>query len=231
MSCTYWLRSGSAGARRANHMRRPATPPTTRVAIATSAGETTRARPACERRCRVALPRQATEIDDHLPHRLKALCGILFEGLLHEHAKRGWHIRRQRPGGRSPASASYSTRPKEKMSLRASSGFPEACSGDIYGSVPRMSRGWLRNGLCAGDRFRRRVVKDFGETEVRQLRVAAAREQNVLGLDVAVENAGFMRQRETVRHSRQQFDVCPNQGAALQPILERATSTSSVTRY
>ena len=33
--------------------------------------------------------------------------------------------------GRLPASASYKTTPREKMSLRASTGRPSACSGDM----------------------------------------------------------------------------------------------------
>jgi hypothetical protein len=33
--------------------------------------------------------------------------------------------------GRRPASSSYSTTPNEKMSLRTSKDFPEACSGDM----------------------------------------------------------------------------------------------------
>jgi hypothetical protein len=38
--------------------------------------------------------------------------------------------------GRRPASTSYSTTPKEKMSLRASTASPRVCSGDMYATVP-----------------------------------------------------------------------------------------------
>ena len=39
--------------------------------------------------------------------------------------------------GRRPATISYRTTPKEKMSLRASRRLPVACSGDMYAMVPR----------------------------------------------------------------------------------------------
>ena len=41
------------------------------------------------------------------------------------------------PNARVPVNISYSTAPVEKMSERASTGLPSACSGDIYAAVPR----------------------------------------------------------------------------------------------
>ncbi len=46
--------------------------------------------------------------------------------------------------GRLPESSSYRTTPNEKMSLRASAGFPDACSGDMYGMVPISTPGCVR---------------------------------------------------------------------------------------
>ena len=46
--------------------------------------------------------------------------------------------------GRVPAINSYSTTPKAKMSLRASASWPSTCSGDMYGSVPRMEPSAVR---------------------------------------------------------------------------------------
>ena len=40
---------------------------------------------------------------------------------------------------RLPVSISYSTAPKEKISLRRSTGRPTACSGDMYAAVPRIT--------------------------------------------------------------------------------------------
>ena len=37
---------------------------------------------------------------------------------------------------RSPVSSSWSTTPSEKRSLRRSMGLPQACSGDMYCSLP-----------------------------------------------------------------------------------------------
>lgn len=52
--------------------------------------------------------------------------------------------------GRCPASTSYSTTPKEKISLRASSGRPDACSGDMYATVPTMIPGRVRVSVTVG---------------------------------------------------------------------------------
>ena len=51
-------------------------------------------------------------------------CGHRFDSGLRENARR-------------PLSISYSTTPKEKMSERASTASPLACSGDMYAAVPR----------------------------------------------------------------------------------------------
>ena len=40
--------------------------------------------------------------------------------------------------GRPPVAISYMTMPSEKMSLRPSSAFASICSGDMYGTVPRI---------------------------------------------------------------------------------------------
>ncbi len=44
---------------------------------------------------------------------------------------------------RRPVTISYSTAPKLKMSLRASTFPPVACSGDMYPAVPATTPGWL----------------------------------------------------------------------------------------
>jgi hypothetical protein len=47
----------------------------------------------------------------------------------------------------SPASISYSTAPKAQMSARRSTGFPLACSGDMYAAVPMITP----SAVIAGD--------------------------------------------------------------------------------
>src|SRR5207244_2588092 len=46
--------------------------------------------------------------------------------------------------GSVPVHISYSTAPKEKRSVRASSSFPLTCSGDIYATVPSVEPGLVR---------------------------------------------------------------------------------------
>ncbi len=52
--------------------------------------------------------------------------------------------------GREPVAISYSTTPSEKMSERASTGFPFACSGDMYAAVPTTSCGAVTRAVVAG---------------------------------------------------------------------------------
>ena len=73
----------------------------------------------------------------------------------------------------------------------------------------------------------------FAEPEVGQLRIAVLGNQDVGGLDVAVQNPGSVRRGETVRHAGQQVDDLPP-GRASRPWPSRCSvppSTNSVTRY
>ena len=75
---------------------------------------------------------------------------------------------------------------------------------------------------------RERVVRErirlqqLRETEVRQLRVAALREQDVLGLDVAVQDARLVRGRDRVRDAGQQLDDRPPAVRPSRPLPQRA---------
>ena len=70
------------------------------------------------------------------------------------------------------------------------------------------------------------------QAEVGQLRVAAPRDQDVLGLDVAMQDAGLVRRGQTIGDADQQLDdLAP---AALAPAIQSLSvppSTNSVTRY
>jgi hypothetical protein len=46
--------------------------------------------------------------------------------------------------GNDPVAISYSTAPNENKSVRESSSFPFACSGDIYATVPSVLPGLVR---------------------------------------------------------------------------------------
>ena len=56
-----------------------------------------------------------------------------------------------------------------------------------------------RGGFCAR-------LKQLGQPEVRQLRIAVLRDQDVLGFDIAVNDAGSMRGREPVGHADEHVD-------------------------
>ena len=61
------------------------------------------------------------------------------------------------------------------------------------------------------------------QAEVRQLRVAALRDQDVLGLDVTMQNAGVVRRGQTIGDADDQLDdVLPRPWARLDPVPERA---------
>ena len=63
----------------------------------------------------------------------------------------------------------------------------------------------------------------FRQPEVGQLRVAALGNQDVLGLDVAVQNAGVVRRGEAVGDAGQQLDgLAPPAFRGSCPVPERA---------
>ena len=68
----------------------------------------------------------------------------------------------------------------------------------------------------------RGAVVQLRQAEVGQLRVAALRDQNVLGLDVAMQNAGLVRRGEAVGDAGQQLDRLAPAVCALRPVPERA---------
>ena len=80
---------------------------------------------------------------------------------------------------RSPVSISKSTVPSEKMSERASTGLPHACSGDMYWSFP------LSAPICVWLGLRDRL----GDAEVAELDVALEGDEHVLRRDVAMHEA------------------------------------------
>ena len=89
------------------------------------------------------------------------------------------------------------------MSLRASTGSPRACSGDMYAVVPMTMPGVV----CAPDGGHGFVgaacgvvLLDLREAEVHELRVAVLAQHDVLGLHVAVHDARRVRGRQRAGH-------------------------------
>ena len=65
-----------------------------------------------------------------------------------------------RRNGGCPVTISYSTTPSEKMSVRASSGSPRTCSGDMYATVPMTIPGCVAG--CSSGRGRGRILGESG---------------------------------------------------------------------
>ena len=80
---------------------------------------------------------------------------------------------------RSPVTISKSTTPREKRSERASTGRPQACSGDMYWSFPLSAPHLRLAGLGDG----------LGDAEVEELDVPLGGDEDVLRRDVAVDEA------------------------------------------
>jgi hypothetical protein len=95
------------------------------------------------------------------------------------------------PGkGSTPVAARKSVTPSAYWSLRTSSGSPRACSGEKYGRRAEEHLAAGRRGR-AGHRARDPEVGDHG--------APVGGEEDVLGLDVAVDDPGAVREREPAR--------------------------------
>ena len=113
------------------------------------------------------------------------------------------------------------------MSLRASTGRPRACSGR---HVRRRSHDDSRRRVRAyrGDGFvraaRQCILFDLREAEIHQLRVAVLAQHDVLGLDVAVDDARDVRGREGAGHLAGDVDRFAERDGGrrrLQPLAQR----------
>ena len=61
---------------------------------------------------------------------------------------------------------------------------------------------------------------EFCQAEIGQLGVTARGDQDVIGLDIAVQNAGLMRGRQTIRDAGQQLrDILPISRLPFEPSL------------
>src|SRR5213596_534597 len=69
--------------------------------------------------------------------------------------------------GSVPVHISYSTAPKEKRSVRASSSFPLTCSGDIYATVNDSDHADLQLSLRAWKSRQQRGIPTFPQPRLR----------------------------------------------------------------
>ena len=67
------------------------------------------------------------------------------------------------------------------------------------------------------------TILEFGQSEIRQFGVTARGDQDVIGLDIAVQNTGLMGGGQTIGDAGQQLgDILPIARLPLNPVLERA---------
>ena len=115
------------------------------------------------------------------------------------------------------------------MSLRASSGLPAACSGDMYGIVPTSTPGDVASASC--ECIATSVLVELGQAEICQLRVAAFGHQDIARLDIAVQDPGGVRRRQPVGDADQQVDDLPPRATSARDQSSSVPpSTNSVTR-
>ena len=130
-----------------------------------------------------------------------------------------------RAGERPPSGQHFVQHDAEREDIAARvERLSDACSGDMYAAVPTMTPAARAHvghrGAASSDGAR---FVQFRQAEIGQLGVAALRDQNVLGLDVAVQNAGLVRRGESVGDAGQQLDdLAPAARRSSCPIPERA---------
>ena len=86
------------------------------------------------------------------------------------------------------------------MSVRASTCWPRACSGDMYAAVPTTVPASVLTPSCVRVRTRWPDSGELRQTEVQHLHDAVRPEHHVLRLDVAVDDPGRVRDAQGGRH-------------------------------
>ena len=168
----------------------------------------------------------AAKIDDHLAHRLKAIGGIFLERLLDDHPQRSRYVR----GQRIRDASDRRSLPAQDLVQHNSEG--ENVAARVDGASRCLLRRHVRRGpdndspSCtqvgrSSERVVWQGVVQLRQSKVGQLRVATLRDQNVLGLDIAMQNAGLMRCGEAVRDAGQQVDRLAPAMCARRPVPKR----------
>ena len=115
-----------------------------------------------------------------------------------------------RPNASRPVSISNSTQPNAQMSARLSTDCPRACSGLMYGAVPRINPARFQSACLPVPvqvRLRSHTIRvrlasvwlELGQAEVEDLYRAVGRDLDIGRLQVAVDDAFFVRRVERVR--------------------------------
>ncbi len=100
-----------------------------------------------------------------------------------------------------PVSISKSTTPNAQTSALLSTGFPRACSGAMYAAVPRITPAAVARAVSVGeceisgdDPFL--VLERLREAEVEELDPSLVGDDDVRGLEVAVDDPPLVRRLE-----------------------------------
>ena len=102
---------------------------------------------------------------------------------------------------RLPVRASYSTHPKDQMSVRVSRALPHACSGLMYGTVPRMTPWTVGSASFETVSATIRDGSDLerlGEAEIEDLHLSLVGHFDVGRLQVAMDDAPLVRGLESL---------------------------------
>jgi Major Facilitator Superfamily len=185
----------------------------------------------------LGLTDDATQVDNQLAHRLIAVGRILLQRLFDQHPEADWRFGGERIGWlmNDVVQDVDVARAREWLPAgqRLAQHDPEG--KDIAPGVQRPSHRllWRHIGHCADDETGARQfgcratshtvsrrVAELRQAEVGELRVAASGDQNVVGLDVSVQDAGLMGRGECISYSEEQFrDLAPCARLSCDPVL------------
>ena len=128
---------------------------------------------------------------------------------------------------RLPVTISYSTQPSEKMSLRASASSPPTCSGDMYPTVPEPRRRPSASTPSASTSDPRSRPRADAPTKIQDLHQAVRGQEDVLGLDVAMDDAPARAPPQDLRRPKSRSPPPGRQANRSLTILCRSVSPSS----
>ena len=218
----------------------------TMAALTATASSATAAAHASARPCRsrrhrrgAALSHEPPQIGNDLPHGLHALGRIFLQRAFNQLAQRQRNRLRQRIGGsmRDRVQDVEVGGPSERAAPAEQLVQHDGKREHVASRVDRLAgcllgrhvRDGADDDARPGARLGRRVRDERGrlaelrQAEVRQLRVAGLRDQDVLGLDVTMQDAGLVRRGKTICEADDELDdVLPRPWTRLDPVSERA---------
>jgi len=169
---------------------------------------------------------EALQIDHDLAHRLVAIRRIFFERLLDNqaqlrlHCKRRWsvvcdavqHIDLGIPYKRPTVAKQFVEHYAERKNIASGIYPPTRRLLRRHVSHSPQNDAWFRRPRAESSSYGvlvRRRIEQLRQPEVHQLCVAALRHQDIRGLDIPVQDAGFMGRRQPVGDSDQQRRSLP----------------------